>query len=178
MKVAATASLARLHKGWGQPTPAEEYIARKYFTELMTKWPKSKEAQKAKSDLFEMDNYPQIDVASGGSITGVVSGLNRIVDLAFAEFRTEGGTLVVPGHGRLADLGDVTYYRDMVTIIRDRVQDMIGRQLSLADVKKARPTLDWDPRFGVANGDTFVEAVYKTLAPPAAPGRRPSGRTD
>jgi glyoxylase-like metal-dependent hydrolase (beta-lactamase superfamily II) len=132
----------------------------------------------ATGDLFEMNNYPQIDVASGGTITGVVGGLNKIVDLAFAEFRTEGGTLVVPGHGRLADVGDVAYYRDMITIIRDRVQDLISRQFSLADVKKSRPTLDWDPRFGVANGDAFVEAVYKTLAPPAAPSRRPSGRTD
>jgi glyoxylase-like metal-dependent hydrolase (beta-lactamase superfamily II) len=132
----------------------------------------------ATGDLFEMNNYTQIDVASGGTITGVVGGLNKIVDLAFAEFRTEGGTLVVPGHGRLADVGDVAYYRDMITIIRDRVQDLISRQFSLADVKKSRPTLDWDPRFGVANGDAFVEAVYKTLAPPAAPSRRPSGRTD
>jgi glyoxylase-like metal-dependent hydrolase (beta-lactamase superfamily II) len=133
----------------------------------------------ATGDLFEMNNYPQIDTASGGTITGVVAGLNRIVDLAFAEFRTEGGTLVVPGHGRLADLGDVAYYRDMVTIIHDRVKDLISRRASLGDVKKARPTIDWDPRFGVANGDAFVEAVYKTLAPsPSPPARRGSGRTE
>jgi len=123
-------------------------------------------------DLFEMNNYPQIDVDKGGTITGVVAGLNTITDLAFAEFRTEGGTMVVPGHGRLADLGDVAYYRDMVTIVRDRVQDMVKRGMTLDQVKKARPTLDWDPRYGVANGDTFVEAVYKTLPKPAAPARR------
>ena len=53
--------------------------------------------------------------------------LNRILDLAFAEFRTEGGTMIVPGHGRICDIADVAYYRDMVTIVRDRVQDAIKK---------------------------------------------------
>jgi len=133
----------------------------------------------ATGDLFELNNYPQIDVDKGGTITGVVEGLNRIADLAFAEFRTEGGTLIVPGHGRLADLGDVAYYRDMITIIRDRVQDFIKKGMTLEQVKQARPTLDWDPRYGVANGDTFVESVYKTLAPKTAPvPARRNGRTE
>jgi glyoxylase-like metal-dependent hydrolase (beta-lactamase superfamily II) len=128
-------------------------------------------------DVFEMNNYPQIDADKGGTINGVVAGLNTITDLAFAEFRTEGGTMVVPGHGRLADLGDVAYYRDMVTIVRDRVLDMARKGMTLDQVKRARPTLDWDPRYGVGNGDTFVEAVYKTLPRPVAPARR-SGPTE
>ena len=122
----------------------------------------------ATGDLFVMDAYPRIDLAAGGSINGVVSGLNAILDLAFAEFRLEGGTLIVPGHGRLSDSSDVAYYRDMVTTIRDRVQQMVDKGATLEQVKAARPTLDYDTRFGTTSGpwttDMFVTAVYRSLS--------------
>ncbi len=112
-----------------------------------------------------------IDLARGGNIQGVVEGLNRILDLAFPEFRTEGGTMIVPGHGRIADSADVAYYRDMVTIIRDRVQAMIKKGMTLEQVKAAKPTADYDPRYGATTGrwttDMFVEAVYRSLSPGA-----------
>ena len=114
-----------------------------------------------------MTDYPVIDLERGGSLQGVLAGLNRMLDLIVPEFRTEGGTLVVPGHGRIADMADVAYYRDMVTIIRDRVQDMIGRKMTLAQIKAAKSTEDWDPRFGTNPAwtpDMFVEAVYRSLA--------------
>jgi glyoxylase-like metal-dependent hydrolase (beta-lactamase superfamily II) len=121
----------------------------------------------ASGDIFLTTTYPIIDVKWGGTIEGVIAGLNRILDLAIAEFRTEGGTLIVPGHGRLSDSADVAYYRDMVTIIRDRVQDMIGRRMTLDQVKAARPTADYEPRFGSTAGpwttDMFIEAVYTSL---------------
>ena len=100
-----------------------------------------------------------------------------------AEFRTEGGTLVVPGHGRLADSADVAYYRDMTTIIRDRIQDMIRKGMTLEQVKAAKPTADYDPRYGATTGfwttDMFIEAVYRTLSQAQRPaaGTR-NGRTD
>ena len=78
------------------------------------------------------------------------------------DFRLEGGTLVVPGHGRICDSADVAYYRDLVTIIRDRVQDMVKKGMTLEQVKAARPSRDYDPRYG--NGDQFVESVYKSLS--------------
>src|SRR5262245_20744336 len=141
----------------------------------------------AAGDIFLTTTYPVIDLARGGTINGVIAGLNRILDLAVAEFRTEGGTLVVPGHGRLSDSADVAYYRDMVTIIRDRVQALIDKEMTLAQVKAAKITADYDPRYGVTTGpwttDMFIEAVYTTLgggkksAPAQAPARRPSGRT-
>ena len=115
----------------------------------------------ATGDIFNTDRYPVIDPQKGGSINGVIDGLNRILDLAFPEFRLEGGTLIVPGHGRLCDSADVAYYRDMVTIVRDRVQDMIKKDKTLEQVKAARPTSDYDPRYG--KGDAFVESVYKSL---------------
>jgi len=119
-------------------------------------------------DIFDFTSYPKIDPAHGGSVQGELAGLNRIIDLVVPEFRSEGGTLVIPGHGRICDLADLAYYRDMITIIRDRVQDMIKRDMTLAQIKAAKPTEDWDPRFGSGAGpwttDMFVEAVYQSLA--------------
>ena len=99
-------------------------------------------------DVFTTTGYPVIDLERGGSINGVVDALNQILDIAFPDFRLEGGTLIVPGHGRLCDSADVAYYRDMVTIVRDRVQDMIKKGMTLDQVKAARPTRDYDPRYG------------------------------
>jgi len=120
-------------------------------------------------DLFREDTYPFIDVEKGGTIQGVLDALNMILDVAVPEFREEGGTMVIPGHGRLSDSADVGYYRDMCTVIRDRIQDMVNRGLTLAQVKTAKPTFDYDRRFGATTGawttDMFIEAVYKTLKP-------------
>jgi glyoxylase-like metal-dependent hydrolase (beta-lactamase superfamily II) len=118
-------------------------------------------------DVFSTTSYPVIDVAAGGSINGVIAALNHVLDLAFADFRTEGGTMVIPGHGRLCDSADVAYYRDMVTIVRDRVQDAIAKKKTLDEIKAAGLTRDYDPRYGATTGswttDMFVEAVYKSL---------------
>ncbi len=122
----------------------------------------------ATGDLFTTTSYPIIDLDRGGSINGLINALNHILTLAVPEFRTEGGTMIVSGHGRLADSADVAYYRDMVTIIRDRIQEMIKKGMSLEQVKAAKPTFDYDPRYGATTGfwttDMFVEAVYKSLS--------------
>jgi cyclase len=136
----------------------------------------------AAGDIFLTTTYPVIDRERGGTINGVIDGLNRILDLAVAEFRTEGGTLVVPGHGRLSDSADVAYYRDMVTIVRDRVKAAIDKGMTLDQVKAAKLTADYDPRYGATSGrwttDMFLEAVYTTLGggkkAPALP--TPAGR--
>ena len=118
-------------------------------------------------DIFTTTAYPVIDIARGGSINGILDSLNYLLDLAFSEFRTEGGTIIVPGHGRLSDSADVAYYRDMVTVIRDRIQDMIKKGWTLDQVKAAKPTKDYDPRYGSDTGPwttaMFVEAVYRSL---------------
>ena len=62
----------------------------------------------ATGDLFTTTMYPVIDLAAGGNIQGIVDALNRIVDLIIPVYGQEGGTLVVPGHGRLCELGDVS----------------------------------------------------------------------
>jgi cyclase len=117
-------------------------------------------------DIFTTSSYPVVDVAAGGSIQGVIDGLNRLVDMIIPVYGQEGGTLVIPGHGRLSDLGDVINCREMTIIIRDRVQDMIKKGMTLEQVKAARPTRDYDPLYGSVPGwttDMFVEAVYKSL---------------
>jgi cyclase len=120
-------------------------------------------------DIFVTNGYPIVDLAHGGNIQGVIDGLNRIIEMAIPADEQEGGTQVIPGHGRQCDVADVVWYQEMVTIIRDRVQYMINKGMTLDQVKAARPTLDYDPRYGRTTGrwttDMFVEAVYKSLAP-------------
>ena len=121
----------------------------------------------AAGDVYSTVSYPTIDVERGGSINGVVDGLNRLLALAIAGEKTEGGTMIVPGHGRVSDEADLVEYRDMVTIIRDRVQDMVERKMTLAQVKAARPTMEFDAQYGKAPGwstDQFVDAIYRSLA--------------
>jgi glyoxylase-like metal-dependent hydrolase (beta-lactamase superfamily II) len=121
----------------------------------------------AVSDIVNLNSYPVIDTAHGGSIQGIINGLNQILDLAVVARKEEGGTMIVPGNGRLCDEAEVAYYRDMVTIIRDRVQDAIKRGLTLEQAKAEKLTRDYDPRFNTPNGrwnaDAFIEAVYQGL---------------
>jgi cyclase len=117
-------------------------------------------------DIFTTSSYPVIDLAAGGSIQGVIDGLNRLVDMIIPVYGQEGGTLVIPGHGRLSDFGDVLNCREMTIIIRDRIQDMIKKGMTLDQVKAARPTRDYDGLYGSVPGwtkDMFIEAVYKSL---------------
>jgi glyoxylase-like metal-dependent hydrolase (beta-lactamase superfamily II) len=112
--------------------------------------------------IFVPDRYPVIDVAKGGSIHGELAALNRILDLTVPADKQEGGTMVIPGHGRLCDEADVVEYRDAMTIIRDRIQDLVKKGRTLEQVKAAKPTQDYDPLYGPS--DAFVEAVYRSLA--------------
>ena len=121
-------------------------------------------------DVLDYTRFPMIDVARGGGIQGEIDALNRLVELAIPSiplvWRDE-GTRVIPGHGRILSQLDVADYRDMVTIIRDRVQYMIGKGRTLDQIKAAKPTLDFDGRYGSSTGpwttDLFIETVYKTL---------------
>jgi cyclase len=112
-------------------------------------------------DIFTPARYPGIDIARGGSVNGLIDALNQILLLTVPERLQDGGTRLIPGHGRICNEADLVEYRDMVTIIRDRVQDAIKRGLSLAQVKDAKLTLDYDTMYG--NPDAFVENVYKSL---------------
>lgn len=121
----------------------------------------------AVGNLFNPDVYPVIDIANGGTVNGLIAALNRILELTVPARYQEGGTYVIPRHGRLCDEAEVVEVRDMVTIVRDRVQDLIAKGRTLDQVKAARPSRDYDPEYGAASGpsapDAFVEAVYRSL---------------
>jgi len=123
----------------------------------------------AAGDIIDVRHFPVIDVARGGSVQGEIAALNRLVDLAIPSvpiISREGGTLVIPGHGRIYDQTDVAEYRDMVTIIRDRVNAQIKQGRTLAQVKASAPTAGYTQRYGSDRGwtaDMFVEAIYNSL---------------
>jgi glyoxylase-like metal-dependent hydrolase (beta-lactamase superfamily II) len=119
----------------------------------------------AAGDVYDTTSYPVI--GPGGSIDGVIAALNRIIDIAIPLDWQEGGTMVIPGHGRISDEADVVEYRDIVTMIRDRIRAMIDRGMTLAEVLAARPTLEFDARYGSQTGPwttaMFIEAAYRNL---------------
>jgi glyoxylase-like metal-dependent hydrolase (beta-lactamase superfamily II) len=129
----------------------------------------------ATGDVYSTVSYPVIDLQRGGHISGVLDGLNQLLALVIAGEKTEGGTMLVPGHGRISDEADLVEYRDMVTIIRDRIEDMVKKNMTLAQVKAANPTMEYDGLYGNAPGwskDQFVEAVYSNLKPSGTASRR------
>ena len=122
-------------------------------------------------DIFTPGRYPFIDLDRGGSVQGLLDALNHILHLTVPAHLQEGGTRVIPGHGRLCDEAEVVEYRNMITIVRDRIQDMIKKGMTLDQVKAAKPTLDYDTEYG--SGDRFIETVYKSLKnPPSAAVRQ------
>lgn len=121
-------------------------------------------------DILDTTRFPKFDIDKGGSIQGEIEALNRIVEIAIPPVPLvwqRGGTMVVPSHGRICEQSDVVEYRDMVTVIRDVVQDMIKRGMTLEQVKAANPTAGYRKRYGTDTGpwttDMFVEAIYKSL---------------
>jgi hypothetical protein len=141
----------------------------------------------AAGDVFVLNSYPVIDVKRGGTLQGVIDALNRLVDIAVPEYNSMGGTRIVPGHGRIANEIDVVEYRDMLTIIRDRIAQLVAEGKTLEQVKAAGVSLDYDGVYGTSTGpwttDMFLAAAYAELSasaardrssrgPSAAPGRR------
>jgi cyclase len=121
----------------------------------------------AASEVFSTTSYPHIDLGRGGSIQGEIDALNTIVEMAVPFRQEEGGTYVLPGHGRIVDRFEVVEYRDMVTIVRDRIRAAIKEGMTFAQIKSARLTRDFDYRYGAKIGygttDNFVECIYKSL---------------
>ena len=113
-------------------------------------------------DLFLTTTYPVINAKLGGGVDGFILGLNKMLDIAVPKYLQDGGTYVIPGHGRVSDEADVLEFRDMIVIIRDRIQDMVKRGMTLAQVKAAKPTLDYDGRY--SDPTAFIEAVYNDVS--------------
>ena len=100
-------------------------------------------------------------------VDGFIDGLNMMLDIAVPAYLQEGGTYVIPGHGRVGDEADILTFRDMLVIVRARVADLVKQGKTLAQVQAAKPALDYDTRYGNTGGDwtsaDFVEAVYSDL---------------
>ena len=122
----------------------------------------------AVGDVFSTTNYPVIDLNAGGSYQGVIDALDQVVDLIIPVYGQDGGTLVIPGHGRLSGLGDVLDYREMVIVIHDRLRQMIDSGMTLEQVQVMRPSQDYDPVYGSSTGfwttERFIEAAYQSLS--------------
>jgi glyoxylase-like metal-dependent hydrolase (beta-lactamase superfamily II) len=116
--------------------------------------------------VFAITRYPIVDFDGGGRVTGMIAGLNQIIALSEPS-KVTGRTYIIPGHGRLCDREDVIKYRDMSVIIRNRVQEMINKRMTLKQVQNAKPTWDYEPLYGATTGlgatDSFVEDLHNSL---------------
>lgn len=121
----------------------------------------------AAGDFFRTTGWPRIDLAAGGSYQGTIDALNDLVDLMIPVYGQDGGTLVIPGHGRLSGIGDVLDFREMVIVIGDRLEAMIADGMTLEQIIAARPAMDYEPVYGdpanPAVTDEFIEAAYQSL---------------
>ena len=119
----------------------------------------------ATGDVIDTEGYPRIDRQRGGTIQGLLDALNDVVEITVPEYNQQGGTKVIPGHGRIYQEHDAVNYRDMMTIIRDRVALGIQQGMSLADIKAQRPTLDYDGLYSKPDwtGDMLVEVIHADL---------------
>lgn len=121
----------------------------------------------AAGDFFRTTGWPRIDLAGGGSYRGTIDALNNLVDLMIPVYGQDGGTLVIPGHGRLSGIGDVLDFREMTIVIGDRIDRMIDDGMSLEQVIAARPAMDYEPVYGSPDDpevtNQFVESAYISL---------------
>jgi glyoxylase-like metal-dependent hydrolase (beta-lactamase superfamily II) len=125
-------------------------------------------------EIYSTKRFPLVDRARGGTVKGVLDGLNRVLDITVpavvAESFAEGGTLVIPATGRLSDEDDVTEYRDMVAITRDRVASLVGMKRTLEQVKATKPLVDYDARYSIPSwtGAMYIDAMYAEMSGAAA----------
>lgn len=136
----------------------------------------------ATGDLFEPNAYPVIEADKGGSIDGIIDGLNDIIAIMVPRENEEGGTYLIPGHGRICDRTDIVNYRDAMTIIRARIEEMVSKGMSLDQVKAAKPSFDYDGIYGSDTGpwttSMFVDAVYKGLSDKNKEKTKETGKPD
>jgi cyclase len=131
-------------------------------------------------DIVDLTRFPTIDTKRGGSIQGEIAALNRLMDLVIPSIPLpfkDGGTRFIPGHGRVGEQAELVEYRDMVTIVRDTVQSLIRKGMTLDQIKAADPTLGYRSRYGADSGswttNMFVEAIYTSLITNYGRGQAP-----
>ncbi len=124
----------------------------------------------ATGEIFDLSRFPFIDIENGGTIQGELAALNRLMELAIPAVPfpwMEGRTLLVPAHGQVADQSDLAEYRDMVTMVRDRIAASIKEGMTLEQVKKSNPLQGYRQQYGADAGpwttDKIVSTIYENL---------------
>lgn len=117
-------------------------------------------------DLFTTTSLPLVNRALGGTYPGMLAALNAMLDLSVSDDLAEGGTYIIPGHGRICDTADLVEYRDMMQIVSDRMKKLAGEGGTLAQVKAAKPTLGWEGRYSRSEwtADMLIEAIFPEFA--------------
>ena len=120
--------------------------------------------------IVDLRTFPVIDLERGGSIGGLITALNNLVEMAIPPAPLnfhEDRTFVVPSYGRVMDQADVVEYRDMVVVIRDRIDDLIKKGQTLDQIRKADPAKGYRKQYGPDTGrwtnDMFITAIYRSL---------------
>jgi cyclase len=129
-------------------------------------------------NIYTPGRYPVIDTTRGGSVNGLIAALGRVLELAVSEAFSEGGTRIIPARGRVSEETDVAEFRDMVAIIRDRVEDGMKKNQTLDQIKASKPSRDYDAEYRAtpADADRLIESIYRSLTPAPRPAAvRPAG---
>jgi cyclase len=110
-------------------------------------------------DIFSNPFYPIIDLASNGSIDGIIDSLNEIL------VQTDEQTKIVPGHGPVATRSDLENYRDTLVQVRQRIKALVGAGRAIDEAVAAAPTKDFDAQWGrgYVSPDVFVRMVFTSL---------------
>lgn len=109
-------------------------------------------------DTYFNGLYPFIDTGTNGSVKGVIAAVDRVLAL------TDDTTKIIPGHGPLSNKAELKSYREMLAKVHANVGALVKANKTLAQVIAAKPTRDFDAKWG--NGflkpDQFVEIVYNS----------------
>ena len=118
----------------------------------------------ATGDILDLRHFPVIDPARGGSIQGELAALNDLLEItipAMPLVLKPGRTLLVPGHGYISDYAELVEYQNMVTIIHDRIKDLVDKGMSLEEVQAANPTQGYHGRYGSDTGPWTTEMLSR-----------------
>jgi len=110
-------------------------------------------------DLFFNGIYPFIDAESGGSMEGVIAGVEEVLG------RIDDNTKVIPGHGPLGNKTDLKAYRDMLATVHESMTKLIKAGKNIDEIIAAKPTADFDAKWGggFLKPDQWVRIVYAVM---------------
>lgn len=111
-------------------------------------------------DVYFNGIYPFIDTSSGGSITGIISAVDKILAIAGTE------TKIIPGHGALSNRAELETYREMLEDVKAKTETAISQGATLEEFIASKPTAQYDEALGkgLLSPEQFLTIVYESLA--------------